>query len=142
MNTVNKPMIDFLGYSLSKCNFERNFETGKPVKLFIVVSRVEMKPKNVVDMVVNISISFKNESVSSFEYLSQFVVNDLQWYEKANKEHDNLAISNMFCLVFPYMRASIGAITNDSFGSITLPFINVLEGDVTKGISFITQNKE
>lgn len=135
---LNKSAFDFLGFSLTKCSYLRTFESGRPVKLFVVVNNVNEKQNKIVELNVRIEITFENETTSKFDYLSQFIINDRKWYETANKENQNLGISNLFSLCFPYIRASVSAITNDSFGEIFLPVINVLKGDITKGVTFLT----
>ncbi len=132
-----KPVFDFLGFYLLKCNYQRNEKSGNPKKLFILVKKIELND-NVADMTVSIDLTFNDQSVSNFEYLSKFVINDMDWYNK-NKEKDNIHVANFFAIAFPYMRTSISSVTNDSLGGIFLPVVNIINGDLTKGISFISR---
>ena len=136
------PVFEFLGYSLLDCNFHRDFETGRPQKLFIVANDFNVGEDKIARMNIIVRITFENGSESEFKYHSLFMINDLNWMEKANKEHQNLGISNLFSIVFPYVRASVSSITNDSLHQIFLPVINVLEGDITKGVSFVSSRKK
>ena len=142
MNKKMLPVFDFMGYSLTDCSYHRDFETGRPQKLFIVVNDFNVDETRIARMNIVIRITFENGSESEFKYHSQFKINDLNWLDKANKEHQNLGISNLFSIVFPYVRASVSSITNDSLHQIFLPVINVLEGDITKGVSFTSSRKK
>ena len=142
MNKTMLPVFEFLGYSLMDCNFHRDFETGRPQKLFIIVNDFNVSDKKIARMNILVKITFESGSESEFKYHSQFKINDLDWLDKANKEHQNLGISNLFSIVFPYVRASVSSITNDSLHQIFLPVINVLEGDITKGVSFTSYIKK
>ena len=135
-----KPIIDYLGYSLSKCDYVRRPESGNAKKLFIIVNDISIDENNIASMITKVELTFKNEDICKFDYLSKFAINDLAWYEKANSDFNNLGISNLFSIAFPYIRASISSITNDSLGSIFLPVINVMNGDVTKGLLFTANN--
>lgn len=134
---THKSAFTYLGYSLLKCNYLRDFNSGHPTKLFIIASDVNERKDGILDLKIKIDITFQNNTSSKFEYLSQFIINDHEWFKKANEENQNLGVSNLFSIAFPYIRASISAITNDSLGGIFLPVINVLDGDITKGVSFL-----
>ena len=140
-STNKKSPLTYLGYTLSKCNYLRSIDSGRATKLFIIVSDVNVKENGFTELSIKVELTFKNETTCDFIYLAQFIINDLNWFKKANAEHQNLGISNLFSLVFPYVRASITAITNDSLGAIYLPVINVLDGDITRGVSFIASSR-
>lgn len=80
-----------------------------------------------------------NNNICKFCYLTQFRINDLEWFNKTNEQYQNLGISDLFSLSFPYIRASISCITSDSLGQILIPIINSAGGDITKGL-ILTKN--
>ena len=139
---IKMPPIEFLGYSLLKCDYFRDFDCDYAKKVFIIADAVEKIIDNIYKLSIKIEITFKNGSVSKFEYLSQFKINNEEWFDEANKEQNNVKVTNLFSLAFPYIRSSISAITNDSLGIIVLPVIDVLECDVTKGVTFLSSRKK
>lgn len=142
MNNNEKPVFEFLGYSLLDCKYHRDFDSGRPNKLFIIVSNYGKQNNSIFNLQIDVRITFDNDSESTFSYHSQFKINDEEAFNNINEQYQNLGISNMFSIVFPYIRASISLMTNDSLQQILLPIINALKGDITKGVSFTSYTQK
>ena len=138
-NEQKKEKVNFLGFFLKECNYKRDFESGTVEAIKIIADDCNLKENNVFDMNVKIELLFKNNNTCKFCYLTQFRINDLEWFNKANEQYQNLGISNLFSLSFPYIRASISCITSDNLGQILIPIINSAGGDITKGL-ILTKN--
>lgn len=132
MAEKNKSVCDFLGYHLRKCSYQRNISSKGLKSIALQVANIEHLPANKIrfDLIVNIELL--DGALSEFIYSCLFLINDRKWFEEANKD-GNFAITQLFSIVFPYVRSSIASISNDSISSIQIPVINVIGMDILAG---------
>lgn len=137
MSKNNKPVCEFIGYHLKKCSYQRNISSHGIKKVNISVNNIESLENERVRFDSEVIIELLDGAVCTFVYSSLFQINNNDWFNEQNKE-GNFSITQLFSLVFPYIRSSIAAITNDSIGSIQLPVMNVIGLDITQGVEFNT----
>lgn len=139
---VNIAVCDFIGYHLKKCDYSRDLGSRGLKKVEIKILNLStMIEKRTCRFEIHVLVTFLNDETSTFIYSSLFRINDLEWYMK-EVENTKQGLTQLFCVVFPYIRESISAITNDSIGSITLPTANVIGLDVNKPMVFEYQYKK
>lgn len=141
MDNKNNVVCDFVGYHLKKCSYIRDIKSRG-------LKKIEIKLSNLVTIDVNkacrfeiqVSIIFLDDNKSTFVYSSLFKINDFEWY-KQQVLNVKQGLTQLFCVVYPYIRQSISSITNDSIGSVILPTVNVIGLDVNKPMVFEYQYK-
>lgn len=131
----NKNIVDFLGYHLKTATFNRDIKSRGIKIVKVIVSDKEWTSDDKYRLEINVKIELLDGLVSNFIYSALFHINDRKMFEDFNKE-SNYGIAQLFSIVFPYIRASIHSITNDSLPSIDLPVFNISEVDVCKEIIF------
>ena len=137
-NNIINVIGDFLGIGLIKCDYKRSFEAIEPVSLFTCADVANNRNEKVADLTIKVEIKFKNNDVCNFAFLAQFSLTDVDAFKNLKNEEKQLAKKQMFSIAFPFVRQTITSLMTDSFGTIQLPLINILDvPDITKGVVFI-----
>jgi len=134
----NLPPFTFLGYNLAKGTFSR---TGSSPLNIIKIMVKAIKPvagSNVLTFLISADLTFLNGDVWSLTYSSSFKIIDKEWTEKA--EEENVLLSVLFSSVFPFIRSSISSMSDDSYGRVDLPIIDLRNNDLSKGIVLKREN--
>ena len=134
----NNSVYDYLGYHLLSANIKRD-RYLKPKEIDIKIAKIKRKDAN-----FSFEISIRGEENEKnyfmFDFLVRFKLLDDEWV-KAVGGNDNLA-SILFPIVFPFIRQSIFAATNDSLGPIFIPIIDLRGIRITDGLKLIRKEKE
>lgn len=137
-NNIVNVIGDFLGIGLIKCDYKRSFTATKPVSLFTCADATNNRDEKVADLTIKVDINFKNDDVCKFEFLAQFSLIDVEAFKALKSEEKQMVKKQMFSIAFPFARQTITSLMTDSFGTIQLPLINILDvPDITKGVVFI-----
>jgi len=130
-----QPDFDFLGFNVQSITFSQKLEERRHIQSFFVKAQ---NPK-LEGSLFSFSIVVRTEGKmlkGEFDYQTAFALNNPQLIEDAKKNQFDF-IQDMFAVVFPFLRESVFAITNDSLGHIFLPVLNMRDINVLHGASFV-----
>ncbi len=127
----NNPVYEFLGYKLISSIYSRKKYTL--IEYFSIKTNSSLfdEEKSIYKVNIELIIKFYEDELSSFNFLAEFKINDLDW----KKQLDNNVLDSLFVsVVFPYIREKIYALTNDSRGAVNLPIIDLRNIVLSKGV--------
>lgn len=130
----NKPVYDFLGYKLIKVNFNR-LNDGLLEKFSISISNSDIDDNSkIYSFFINVTMYFKDNVESKFEFLTAFLINDMEWFNSLNSTFRD---SMFFSVVFPFIRQKINELCDDSRESVKIPIVNLKNTNLCKEVVFI-----
>lgn len=133
---------DFMGIGLVKCDYKRSFEALEPISFFTCADVSNDRDNKIIDFTIKVDIRFENNDVSNFVFLAQFALTKAGAFKKLGDDQKQIIKRTLFSISFPFVRQTITNLMTDSFGTIQLPLINILQvADITKGVVFL-RNKD
>ncbi len=128
----NLPKYDFRGFRLLKANISR--VKDKTVNAFTLFSQkgVYNEENKIYELITEVTITFGDE-VNVFVFSAGFKINDPDWLEVMAEQ---TIISELFSIVFPFIREKIYDFTSDFRPGFMMPIIDVKRFDLTKKVIF------
>jgi|LSQX01.3.fsa_nt_gb hypothetical protein len=134
----NNPVYEYIGFHLLKSRIVRK-KAFQPKEIEIRIENIKnLKTKFSFETVVQGTES--DEANFFFVFESQFRLPNSEW-RKAVGGDSELA-SALFPVVFPFIRQSIFAATNDSYGPIFIPIIDLRGIKLSEGLKLIRKDSK
>lgn len=133
MTNNELPVFDFIGYHLISAKIVRK-QFAEPSEIVIVAENLVHNGKEF-SFDVKVANENKNDVDFSFRYHSSFRIIDKKWEKSLGG--DEVLVSLLFPVVFPFIRQSIFAFTNDNALPLFIPIIDLRGANLIEGLKLV-----
>jgi hypothetical protein len=134
---INIPVYQFLGFKLHQSHLERKNDAALEYFEVKTENHKYDEEKKIFSIFLRISFKYATEIPSYCLFGAGFQINDSDWLQKMGEE---AAEAIFVSVLFPYVRAKVFILTDDSRGGLQLPIIDLRNVLLSKGIIFTPNN--
>lgn len=132
--------FDFLGYNLKNASFAQGEDVRRHLRSFSILP---FKPAFEANQIVTLDVTVElkgDDFKAEMTYRCKFHALNGEWLSQV-QNGDPVLLSEMFAIVFPFIRESIFSLTNDTLGHIYLPILNLRDVAICQGVDFVRKTE-